>query len=83
MSTHNSRSLATAVGAILFCTLVALPTFAGTKTFSGTVLSVKKGDVKAGAEELVKVSARIDQVQYTSNQASWIDRPLDWSAHPK
>lgn len=83
MSTHNSCSLATAVGAILSCTLVGLPTFAGTKSFSGTVLSVKKGDVKAGAKELAKVSARIDQVQYTSNQASWIDRPMDWSVHAK
>jgi hypothetical protein len=71
------------IAGILCSTLTTMPVLAGTKSFSGTVLAVKKGDARAGAKELVKVSARIDQVQYTSNQASWIDRPLDWGVHPK
>jgi len=44
---------------------------------------VEKDDSRTDAQDLAKVSARIDQVQYTSNQGSWIDRPLDWSVHPK
>ena len=83
MTPHSKHSLATTMSAILFCALATMPAFARTKSFSGTVLSVKKGEAKAGVQELAKVSARINQVQYTSNQASWIGRPMDWSVHPK